>query len=200
MEESLFSLGRLLEVGIIELFINLEYNVNRVSLYQNQYYLDVGEVKLGGSSNDVGLVNTSQRNTVDLERTSNEKKTRVELLQDDNTLTTVTTSQENDNGTRGDSRAEDGLLGGLAGDLGLRNVFSRVEARSLLGRDDTLATILGALDFDGLVSSGLLSRSSNSCLLALVQSLLTVDSRARVARDAGSNEAVSRSVRHLSYI
>jgi hypothetical protein len=143
------------------------------------------------------LVDTSQGNTVNLERTGNEEETRIELLQDNDTLSTVTTSEENDNGTSSDGGTETSLLGSLTTELGLRNILSGVETRSLLSGDSTLGTVLTTLNFNSLVSGSSLRGSGNSDVLTLVGSLLGVGSGTRVARYAGSNEAISRCVRHL---
>jgi hypothetical protein len=54
---------------------------------------------LRGSDNVAG-VNSSEGNTVDLEWAGNEKDTLGEVLLEDDTLATETTSEENENSTR----------------------------------------------------------------------------------------------------
>lgn len=56
-------------------------------------------VQLGTGHNDVLLVHTTQWAFVHCERTIDEQQTRSELLEEDNTLATVTTSQDNQNTT-----------------------------------------------------------------------------------------------------
>jgi hypothetical protein len=163
-----FGSSRLLEVSVVELGI------------------DGTDFDLGGGGDHVGLIDTTKRDTVDTERTSDEEETRVELLQHNHTLSTVTTGQEDDNGARGNGGTETGSLGNLARLLGLRDVFGRVELAGLDGRDGTLTTVLGTLDFNGLVSSDILSRSSSGVLVALVQGLLGVDGRSAVTRHTGT--------------
>lgn len=130
----------LVEVGVVDLLIDF----------------DVRDVDLGRGGNDVSLVDTSDGNTVDLEGTSDEEKTRVELLKENDALATETTSEEDEDGTGGDGRLELGLLVDLAVGLGNTNVLGGVEAGSLLGGDETLATVLGTLNGDLLVSGSLL--------------------------------------------
>lgn len=129
----------LLEVSVVDLFVNL----------------NIGDINLGRGGNNVSLVNTSNGNTVHLERTSDEEKTRVELLEENDALATETTGEEDENGSGGDGGLELGLLVDLAVGLGDTNVFGGVEARSLLGGDETLAAVLGTLDRDFLVSGSL---------------------------------------------
>jgi hypothetical protein len=142
------------------------------------------------------LVDTSDRDTVDLERTGDKQETRIELLQEDNTLTTVTTSQKDQDGTRDNGTTERSSLGGLAADLGRRYILSGVEARGLLDRDGTLTTVLGTLDLNSLLGSSFLGRSSNGLLGTLVKSLLGVGGRAAETVDTGNKNRVSRSVSH----
>jgi hypothetical protein len=55
-----------------------------------------------GSSDNVAGVDAAEGNTVDFERTSNEENTLAEVLQEDDTLATETTSEENKDGTGGE--------------------------------------------------------------------------------------------------
>lgn len=169
-----------------------------MSLHLFLIYLDVGDVQLGGGGDNVSLVDATERDAVELEGTSDEQKTAVKLLQEDDALAAVATSQEDKNGTGGDALAKSSLLGRLAGDLGLRNILSGVEARSLGGRNGTLATVLGTLHFNNLVGLDFsrLGRS-NGNLLFLVQELLVVHSRAAEASDAGNKETVAGGVSHF---
>lgn len=115
-------------------------------------YLDAGDINAGRGGNDVGLVDTTERDTVELVWAGDEQKTAIELLQENDTLAAVATGQQDKDGTRRDAGAESGL-GDLLGDLLLLrlNILSRVETRSLFGRNNALAAVLCALDLDGLV-------------------------------------------------
>ncbi len=147
----------LLEVSVVDLLVNL----------------DVSDVDLGRGGDNVGLVDTSDGDTVDLERTSDEKKTGVELLQEYDALATETTSKEDEDGTGGDGRLELGGLVDLAVGLGDTGLLGGVEAGSLLGGDETLATVLGTLDLLLLVSGSLLLLLGSALALhELVTSLL----------------------------
>ena len=80
----------LLEGGISDAFVNL----------------DGRNVNLGLSGNDVSLIDTLDGNTVNLVRTSDQQQARFELLQEDNATTSKTTSQQDQNGTRSNRRAQ----------------------------------------------------------------------------------------------
>jgi len=185
LEESLLS-GDLLgglgagKVGIVQLSVDLG-SIN---------------VDLGGGGNDVGLVDALEGNAVDLERTRDEQQARLELLQEDDALAAVATGQENEDGTGDDGAAELGSTGVLAVLLGNGNILGSVEAGSLGGSNDAGATVLGALDLNGLVGSS--GGSSNSASgLALVQGTLGNDLRTAVLGDTDGQERVAGLVNHF---
>lgn len=64
--------------------------------------INASQIDLVGSSNNVTRVDSSQRDTVNLEGTSNEKDSLWEVLQEDDALATETTSKEDENGTGGE--------------------------------------------------------------------------------------------------
>merc|ERR1712098_385807 len=66
----LLSLSRALEVGVVDFLRDG----------------DTGDIDLGGGSNNVRLVNTTDGDTVNLEGTRDQQKTRSKLLKEDNTL------------------------------------------------------------------------------------------------------------------
>ena len=107
------------------------------------------QVNLGGCSNNIGLVDTSQGDTIDLVGTGNQQEARLESLDADDTLTTKTSSQKNEDGTRGDGRADSGSLSGLAGLLA-----SPVAA--------ALAVALGALSRLVIERAGTLSATTHT--------------------------------------
>jgi hypothetical protein len=63
------------------------------------------DIDLLGCGNNVAGINSSEGNTIDLERAGNEKNALREMVQEDDTLSTETTSEKNENGTRSESRA-----------------------------------------------------------------------------------------------
>ena len=67
---------------------------------------DTLEVDPGGSSNSVRLVYPSQRNAVDSERSGNQQQTTLQLLQEHYPLPPEPSSQQNQDGSRGDPRTE----------------------------------------------------------------------------------------------
>ena len=87
--------------------------------------VDTLDVDGGGGSDDIAGVYAAQRNAVNLEGTGDEENTLGKVLEDNDTLATETTSEEDDDGT--------GLEGGAdlrgAGSLtGLEFMLARVHA------------------------------------------------------------------------
>lgn len=118
-------------------------------------HLNRRNINLGGGGNNIGLVDATQRHTVDLVRTSDEQKTAFELLQDNDTLALVAASQQNSDGARSDRGAKTRSLDDLLlSNLARSDILSRVEARSLLCRNHALATVLLAADLNCLVGCG----------------------------------------------
>ena len=90
LEESLLtSLVRLLLPGEVRVAGNLVNNTR----------VNAADVDLCPGGDNVAGVDTSERNTVDLERTGDEEYTLVEGLQENDTLSTEATGEENENGT-----------------------------------------------------------------------------------------------------
>jgi hypothetical protein len=87
--------------------------------------IDTLDVDGGGGSNDIAGVDSSQRNTVDFERTGNEEDTLGQVLEENDALAAETTSEEDDDGT------------GLEGGTGLRR------ASSLTGLEFVLVNVRG---------------------------------------------------------
>jgi len=185
LEESLLSGGLLgglgaSKVGIVQLSINLGGI----------------ELNLGGGGNDVGLVDTLEGNTVDLEGAGDEQQARLELLQEDNALATVATGQEDEDGSGDDGAAELGNTSVLAVLLGDSNILSGVEAGSLGGSNDAGTTVLGTLDLNSLVG-GRGGSSNSTSGLALVQGALGNDLRAAVLGHTDGQERVAGLVNHF---
>lgn len=134
---------------------------------------NTGQVNLGGGGDNVGLGDSSQGDTVESERTRDEQETGIELLQEDDSLSSESTGQEDEDGTGGDGRSELGLAGSLSADLGLGDVLTGVE--------------LGLL----LLLNGLLLLLGRAGLLGLEVTSLGEDSGSREPTDVGSEFRVS---------
>jgi len=93
------------------------------------------EVDLGRGGDNVSLTDSSERNSVEPERSANEQKSAVQLLQEDNPLAPESSSQQDQDGTGGDGSSELSGSRGLSGDLGLSDILgllmSRVRSRSV---------------------------------------------------------------------
>ena len=76
--------------------------------------IDTSDIHLGRGRNDVPGVYPSEGNAVNFEGTSDEEDTLLEVLEDDNTLATEATSEEDDDGTGSEGRANLGRADGLA--------------------------------------------------------------------------------------
>merc|ERR1712233_32130 len=116
---ALLSLSRALEISVVDFLRNG----------------DTRDVDLGGGGNNVRLVDSADGDTVNLERT------RDELLQEDNTLSSETTSKDDQDGSGCDGLSQLGLSrSGLADSSARRNILSRIPTRSLFG-DSSLASV-----------------------------------------------------------
>lgn len=135
-----FSLGRLLllEQAIVKVLVEL----------------DAGDINLSRGGNNESLVDTLKWDTVSLVGTSDEEESGFELLQENNTLSTETTSQKDQDGTGSDGLAE---LGGARNLAALQWALSLSKDISLggLGNDDvTGLAVLGSSNLDSLGSGG----------------------------------------------
>jgi len=77
----------LLEETIVKLLGNLEL---------------LWQLHLGGGGNDVSLVDTTKRNSIDFVWASDKKKTGSQLLQEDNSVSTETSGKQDQNGSGSD--------------------------------------------------------------------------------------------------
>ena len=84
---------------------------------------DTGKVNLGGGGNNVCLTDSTERNTVDPERSADEEQSALQLLEEDNPLTPESSSQKDQDSSGGDGSSELGGSRGLSGSLGLANVL-----------------------------------------------------------------------------
>lgn len=101
--------------------------------------VDSGKVNLGDSRDDIGLIDSLKRNTVDLVWAGNKQKAGLELLKEDNSLTLESTSQKDQNLSRSDIFSEMSWLWSLVfSDEVSLLIISRVPLRdsvSLCGVD-----------------------------------------------------------------
>ena len=139
-ETLLIALCALLLLGSAEISIIELGNVHGRCIY------------LGGGGNNISLVDATEGNSVQLERSGNQEETRRELSEEHYTLSLETTSKENENSAGGDGRAQ---LCGVADNAtvnGLRRILGVVILRFLggssscrllgLGVNGKLATVL----------------------------------------------------------
>lgn len=82
-------------------------------------------------SNDIGLVDPLQWDTVDLVWTGDQQETTGELLEEYNTLPLESSSEENDDLSWLETTPKPGRMVRLAVFLGSLDVFGRVVSRSL---------------------------------------------------------------------
>lgn len=76
--------------------------------------LDGRDVNLGRGGDNVGLRDSSEGNTVDESGSGDEEKTRGELSEVDDSLSSVSSGEEDEDGSGGDGRSETGGLRGGA--------------------------------------------------------------------------------------
>jgi len=110
---------------------------------------DLADVDLGLGGGHVLLVDATKWATVELERAGDEQETRRELLEEDNTLASMATSDQDEDGAWRDALSERvGVLreGLSVGAKLLRLVLSWVEAWESLSSDLSRATVLVAAD------------------------------------------------------
>ena len=110
-------------------------------------YLEVTEFNLGLGGNDIGLVYPSEGDTVDLVGSSYKEETAVELLKENNTLSAEATSEEDEDGSRGNGSTQFSGPGDFTALLGYSDILSGVETRSLGSGDKTGSTVLFTTDF-----------------------------------------------------
>jgi len=133
-----------LEVVIIELVVQLK----------------LSEINLGSRRNDVGLVDTTKRNTIQLEGTGDEEKARIQLFQKDDSPGLETTREDDQDGPGRDGFPQaslfvgslaldfvsDGFFGIMSGALGQNDPsFSLLPVRFRFGRRGRLLFFVGAL-------------------------------------------------------
>jgi hypothetical protein len=147
--------------------------------------LEAREIDLGRGSNCIRLVYATERDTVNLVRTSNEEQAGRELLQEDDPFTLESTSKKDQDGAGGDRRPEDSRVVGLATLFGLLDIVGGVETGSFLGGYKANTAIISTTDLllDMVRLLSLLWR--NRCLLAFVAPALSPHLRTGQTTDVG---------------
>jgi len=77
-------------------------------------HLDRADIDLCGGSDNVCLIYSLEGHSIDLEWTRYEQQSTSELLQEDNPLASESSSEEDEDGSRGDASAQFGGSSGLA--------------------------------------------------------------------------------------
>jgi len=172
------------DVGSLLLFENFSFAVTdllglgaaEVFVIHRLRNIDTGNVDLGLGSNDVDLVDPSERASVDAERTGDEQKTGSQLLQEHHALSFVDAGHQDQHGARSDGGpqftivlAERFLVGGLPLLAALRGQ----SAGSLVELNDALVAVLLSADLLRH-SRRLLDNWSLLCLLVLDEGGLLV--------------------------
>jgi hypothetical protein len=106
--------------------------VGRAGLLQNLLVYAL-QVDLGGGSDDIASVYSSQGNTVDFKGTGNEEDTLLNVLEDNDALAAEATSKEDDDGTGLEGLADLCRADGLAGlelELAMLRLMSSISAKS----------------------------------------------------------------------
>lgn len=111
----------------------------------------------GRGGNDVASVDSSDRDTVDLEGTRDEEGVVLKRLQVDDALAAESASEDDKNGTRDERGTQ--LLGAraLARGLGSRSLLSGVPLLGLVGSNSALTAVLG-LGLVKLINQGFFYR------------------------------------------
>merc|ERR1719222_1065782 len=139
--------------------------------------LDSRHIDLGGGGEEESLVHSSQRSSIQLERSSDEDKTGLQALEDNDPLALVSSSQEDGDGACGEAGPDGPLVLGeeVNGGAGGGGVLGGIVSCQLLHSHHPGVAILGStdplLDKDGGLR-GLLS--DNRLLCELVDGLLVV--------------------------
>lgn len=130
--------------------------------------IDLGDIDLGRSGDGVGLVNAAKGDAVDLVGSSDQEKTRGELLKKDNALSSESSGEENKDSSGLDGLSEFGGLWGSAvrskGNLhivgGIKSRLSNVNVALALGNRGVLLSgsasvaLLGVLPLAGNLRGG----------------------------------------------
>ena len=119
--------------------------------------VNLADIDLGGGRDDVAGVHTADGNSRELEGSSDKEQSRRELSKAHHPLSSKPSSEEDQDGSRGDGSPKLGLSAGKLALERLAHILSRVELRLGLGND-----LLGGLRVDWQLSSILLLDGPNT--------------------------------------
>jgi len=139
-------LGENVTLGALRLGLLGATEVGIVDVFGHLYVLNVD---LGARSDDIALRNATQRAGVEAEGSIDQQEASLENLQQDNTFSLVTTSQENQNTARskGFACVAHMLAEVVVGGALAYGTLGRQVGLVLLDENNALATILGTADF-----------------------------------------------------
>jgi len=196
------------DVGSLLLFENFSFAVTdllglgaaEVFVIHRLRNIDTGNVDLSLGSNDVDLVDPSERASVDAERSGDEEQTRGQLLQEHDALSLVDARDQDQHSAGSDGGAKLAVVlaeGLLVGGLSLLAALSGQSAGSLVELNNAFVAVL--------LSSNLLRHRSRLlddgcflCLLVLDEGgLLVVHLGSREPHDPAVNLRISRRVNHF---
>jgi len=165
--------------------LQLLFRVLEIAVVIFLIQLEISEINFGPGRNDVTLVDTTKRNTIDFEWTGNQKKSRIQLFQKDDSLGLESTSEEDQNGSRGDGFPQPCLSSGFSGVLATRS-FLGIRSRALGEDGSSLSFLPIGLDLgSGALGCGLLDS-----LGALALRRLAFEGLAGVLGQTASEESV----------
>jgi len=188
LEDFAFSVTNLLCLGPTEIFV--VHGLGNVHS---------GNVDLGFGGNDVDLVDSPKRASVDAEWSSDEQKSGGQLLQEDDALSLVDSSQNDQNRAGSDGRTQFTVV--LAKRLLIRclSLLAGLRGQSawhFLQLDDTLIAVLLTADLLGQSSSLFDNRRLLSLLVLDEGGLLVVHLGSREPHDPSIDLYVTGSVSH----
>jgi len=144
-EDFAFSMTDLLGLGATEVIV-----------VQSFGHVDSGNINLSLGSDDVDLVDSPERASVDAERAGDEQKPRSQLLQKDDALSLVDAGQQDQNGSGSDGGTKLAVMLTkwlLVGGLPLLASLRGQSARHFVQLDDALIAVLFTADLLGHGSS-----------------------------------------------
>lgn len=131
------------------LLLLVDLQATEVGIVQVLWYFVVTQIDFGGGADNITLRNATQWAGVQAERTSDQQKARVQRFQQNNALALMTTSQQDQNGTRLQVGANIALVcveGSLGGTL-VHETLGWEVGLGLVKVDGTFTSVLRATDF-----------------------------------------------------
>merc|ERR1711881_424044 len=116
------------DLSLVLSFVGVQFDAAKVLVINSLWHLD-GSREPGAGGEYVLLVNSSHRDTVDLEGSGDQKEAALELLEKNNPLTSVSASNKNKDGAW-----DDALLDFLGGSVALAGTSGLKSSSLLVGR------------------------------------------------------------------